>query len=41
MKQLTITKEAKETLYDEKRLGETYSQTIIRLCKAYNEEKSE
>ena len=32
MKQLTISDKAKQKLYDERKLGETYSDTIIRLC---------
>ena len=40
-KQLTITEEAKQLLFANKRLGETYSEVIIRLCEAYHEEKKD
>lgn len=36
-KQLTITEEAKQLLFDEKRLGETYSEVIIRVLTKRNE----
>lgn len=40
-KQMTISEEAKNRLFKMKRLGESYSELILRLCDAYKEEKAD
>ena len=40
MLQLKITKEAKQILFDEKQLGETYSDTIVRVLTDYRRKRT-